>query len=219
MMAIDTKRLSEAVDRAPTDRQSAALDRARAVSRRSQALLAAACMDVPERRWYVLTIKPGCDKSVEKTLTDSRIECWMPIKIVKRKRRGGRAGEPATDVEAPALPGYLFVKVISCAEAWAGLVMLDGVSGVLGGMDRPASVSDDKVLKLRVFIDEDPEAIMVLTNALRRGDHVAIDSGPFAMFPGVVADVRAGGRVLVETMLFGQAVPVELDLAQVSKTY
>ena len=218
MMAIDMKQLNEAVKAAPTDRESAALDKARAVSRRTQALLAAAGMEGPERRWYVLTIAPGSDKAVEKQLSDAKIECWMPVKTISRKRRGGRAGLPMDDVQLPALPGYLFVHVYSTVEGWAGLRTVPGVSGVLGGADRPASVSEARVLKLKAFIDEDPAAIAVLTNALVRGATVMIDSGPFAMFTGMVSGAPTLGRVIVEVMLLGRAVPIDLELALVSKT-
>jgi transcriptional antiterminator NusG len=216
MMAIDKKQLSDAMANAPTDRQSAALDKARAATRRTQALLAAAGEEGPQARWYVLTIRNGFDKAVDKALTDAGIACWMPTRLIEPKRRGGRPGKPQPPVMAPALPGYLFVHTVATACAMAGLMGVEGVDGVLGGWERPASVKDGIVLKLRAFIDDDPEAIMILSNALRVDEEVLIDSGPFASFPGVVVEAM-DRRVLVEVMIFGRRTPVELDIAQVSK--
>lgn len=226
MMAADAKSLNGSTrvwigkDGEPIDTRRA-LDVARdreSLSRRQQALLAAAGESGPHRRWYVLTIAAGADKAVDNALAAARVERWMPVKEVEAKWRGGRKGRRPDPIIMPALPGYLFVKVANCAAAWAGLARIKGVLGVLGGADQPSPVSDDTVLKMRVFIDEDPEAIMVLTNALKVGDPVTIDAGPFAMFPGVVDEVRDNGRLVVEAMVFGRATTIELDLAMVTKS-
>lgn len=216
MMAMDRRQVRAAVEKAPTDRQSQALDKAREMSRRAQALLAAAGEAVPASRWHVLTIRNGFDKSVDKALSDGGVCCWMPTRIIAQKRRGGRPGKPLPDLALPAMPGYLFIKTLWSAEVWAALRTVDGIVDVLGGAFRPAPLKDDTVLKLRAFIDEDPNAIMILTNALRVGEQVMIDQGPFARFVGIVDRVNED-RVWLEVMLLGQTCLTELGLAQVSK--
>lgn len=225
MMAVRGKQLSES-DRVwldgkgepiNIDRAWSESDRQIGLSRRAQALLAAAGMDGPEAQWFVLRIERGADIAVDNALADARIERWMPAQMMVPPRRGGRKGPKSEAVAAPSLPGYIFVRLVSVARSWAGLRTIKGIAGVLGGADRPAPIRDGIILKLRAFIDEDPRAIEVLTNALKTGDQVRIDDGPFASFPGVVEEVRERGRVLVEAMIFGRACPIELDLAQVSK--
>lgn len=216
MMAVNVKRLNEA-EIINLDRCYAESDRQMRISRRQQALLAAAGMDGPEKRWFVLRVANGADKIVDKSLDEAGIERWMPLKKVRPKRRGKRKWQKQEPVEVPVLPGYVFVRLVSTAYAWAGLNTIKGVLGVLGGAERPASVSDDKILKLRAFIDADPEAIEVLTNALRKGDRVVVSEGPFASFPGIVEEVREKGRALIEVMIFGQSTPVLVDLAQITR--
>jgi transcriptional antiterminator NusG len=49
---------------------------------------------------------------------------------------------------------------------------------------------------------------------------VKVIDGPFASYDGVVSEVGEGkrdGRALVEVMIFGRSVPVDLDLAQLAK--
>lgn len=225
-MSVDAKRLNDA-DRVwvardtgeviNIDRAWQASDKRIAITRREQALLAAAGMDGPEARWYVLRVDNGMDKAVDKALDDANVERWMPVISVLPPRRSGRKKQRCEPVLVSALPGYLFVKVVACAAAWAGLKTIDGVVDPIGGADRPAPVSDKEIIKLQVSIEKDPNAIAVLTNALMVGDRVAIDSGPFASFEAIVLVLGDADRIRVEASLFGRSVPVDLDLAQVTK--
>lgn len=225
MMRVDQKRLSDAgkvwLDRSGepinVDRAWQKSDQRIALSRREQAMLAAAGTDGPEARWYVLQLRHGADIAVDKSLADARIERWMAQETVVVRRRG-RFGmmRPKTKT-VPFLPGYLFVKVVWCAPCWHALFSIKGVVGILGGAERPAPVSMDKMLKLRADVEHDPEAIKAMIRAFNVGDQVSVDDGPFASFPGVVQAVGDKGRAMIEVMIFGRAVSVDLDLAQISK--
>lgn len=203
----------------PIEQAIARAERQMTLSRRAQALLAAAGMDGPEARWHVITVAQGLDKAVDNALAENGIEHWMP-KIWTLRRRRARNGCARPDVHQllPALPGYMFVRVVWTDLSWEGLSTIKGIAGVIGGATRPATVRDDIVVKLKARIDDDPEAFAILTNALKTGDQVRVDDGPFASFPGVVEMVKADGRAVVEVMIFGREVKVELDLAQITKS-
>lgn len=193
-------------------------DRRIAVSQRQRALLAAAGQDGPEARWYVLQVRRGADNCVNNLLADANIEHWMPSKLVDQKHRGGRKGPKPEAKLVAFLPGYLFVKVVWCPPCWEALIGIKGVHDVIGSAERPTPVMDDRLLKLRAFIEKDPTAVKVLTNALETGDRVRIESGPFASYWGFVDQVFENGRALIDVMIFGRSTSVELDVAQVSKS-
>jgi transcription antitermination factor NusG len=226
MMRADVKRLNEAervwLDRSGEpiniDRAWQESDKRIALTRRQQALLAAAGETGPSARWYVLQVKRGFDIVVDKALEDARIERWMAAQEIEVRRRSRFGSSRPESKIVPFLPGYLFVKVVWCAPCWEAISLLKGVAGVIGTPDRPAPVTDGRLLKLRAFVEKDPTSIKVLTNALVKGDRVRVDDGPFASFPGVVEAVHASGRALIEVMLFGRAVTVDLELAQITKS-
>lgn len=194
-------------------------DKRIAVRRREQALLAAAGESGPTARWYVLQVKKGLDIAVDKSLDDARIERWMAQETVVIRRRGRYGMMRPKAKTVPFLPGYIFVNVVWCPPCWHALSGIKGIEGVLGGAEHPAPVPDAKMLKLRAQVEHDPEAIRAMIRQINPGDHVSVDDGPFASFPGVVQSVDDKGRAQIEVMIFGRCVSVGLDLAQVSKSY
>lgn len=218
MMAIDNKRLSEAERIGPSDRQTAALDKARAESRRSQALLAAAGMG-GAKRWAILKVASRRENDVDKSLCAAFIDHWLPLRKAEENAAGRRRGAPGEATYTLAWPGYMFVHVVDSDAAWAGLLGVKHVVAVLGVGERPFFVSDEKLLRIKAELATLKEARQA-ANLFAKGQKVRVTDGPFASFPGVVAHVGEGrqeGRAQVEVMIFGRVVPVELDLAQLAK--
>lgn len=217
MMAVDGRRLSSA---APIDtkRAEAESDRQRAITRRQQALLAAAGEVAPEARWYVLRVAPRSEKAVDSALGEARIGRWLPLWRRPQPRRGGRAGAPPPPAEVVIFPGYIFVRVLNRPQSWLAMATIKGVLSVLGSGERPVPVDDGIILKLR-DLAADPVAVQeVLAPTLKPGERVRVTDGPFASFPGTLTCLLDGGRASVEVDLFGRLTPVELELAKLSKS-
>lgn len=226
MMRADVKRLSDRehvwVDRSTgevinVDRAWQKSDKRIALTRREQAMLAAAGMNGPEARWYVLRVEDRADIAVDKSLEDANVERVMLATEVEPKRRGKRRHQSLVPVRMPSFPGYIFVKVVSCPMTWAGLRTVEGVLGPIGGCDNPSPVSEQEIVKFQARIENDPDAIAVLTNALKAGDKVSIDSGPFAGFEAVVLMLGDRHKVHVEVDIFGRKMPIGFALAEVTK--
>lgn len=199
------------------DRCLAASERQAAVSRHSQAMLAAAGMDLPERHWFVLTIATGMDRLALETMVFAQIEAWLPQVTVTPPRRGGRGGASRPAYPKLAAPGYLLARVIAGRNAWAALAGIAGVTGILGSEGVPLPVADGTVAEWRRHLRDDPQAVDAVTNAVKPGDKVCVKKGPFDGFPGAVDAIDDHGRAKVEILLFGRVTPVTLDLAQLAK--
>jgi len=219
-MQVGTKGLAGA-EALVTARVEAEFARQRALlSRRTQALLSGAGCEA-EARWYVVQVRVGAEKAVDNTLTDSGIVTWVPVVMVEQTWRSGRKGGVPGPVERPAVPGYLFVRAIGSAGFWAGLVREKGVLDVLPTLERPVALPDELVNRFKAFVETDQEAGEIVRGgrrSVKAGDAVLLTAGPFASFPGVVKRLAKGGRALVEAMVFGRAVVVDVALAQISKS-
>ncbi|WP_265518954.1 transcription termination/antitermination protein NusG [Nitratireductor luteus] len=221
MIVADVKRLNDA-ERINLDRCYAKSDRQMDVSRRQQALLAAAGMDGPNRRWAIIKVAPNRENDVDNLLARAMIEHWLPLKKADQASHGGRAGRKGSAIWVLAWPGYIFVKVASTAAAWAGVASVKHTKSVLGVDERPFFIDDAMMLKIKAELAtlktvDGPETMYV------EGEKVKVVDGPFASFPATVESIAQdgphAGRARVEVMIFGRAVPVELDLAQLAKSY
>lgn len=217
MMRADVKRLSDAEVIGPTDRHTAVIDKVRATTRRSQALLAAAGQSESALHWYVIRTDAHAEMAVDNLLTSANVEHWLPFMKVSDRRRGGRKRACREPLEVLAWPGYMFVRVVPSPEAWAGLRTVKGILGVLGADEKPFPVKHEKVLQLKVFLEGNVIAIGEIAKGLKVGELVRVNQGPFASFPGTVSELCDDGRARVEVMIFGRAVPVTLGLDQIDK--
>lgn len=213
MMMVSAKQLSEISARVESARLSGELG----LSRRAQALLAGCGESEPTKPWFVLTVRPGLENDVDKLLNEAGIQSWMPSLEVKVRRRSRYGGTRPEDVKVPVWPGYLFVRTVNSAAAWAAISRVDGVVGVLGTAESPAPIKDSIVLKLKVKLEHDQDARDILEDEMKEGQRVSIDYGPFKSFEGLVETMLGLDRVRVEVHLFGRATAVELELAQITK--
>lgn len=221
MMRADVKRLSDAEHIGPSDRQTEVLDKARiASSRRAQALAAAAGDDGSGKRWFIIRVAPHHENDVDKSMSARFIEHWLPLVKADQAAHGGRAGSKGEPIWVLAWPGYMFVRIVDTPKAWAGIAAIKNTHKALGLSERAFAVDDEMLMGIK--------AELALLKKMRGGnatdfakdDLVKIMEGPMATQNGRIADLCSGkseGRALVEVMIFGRAVPFEIDLAKLSK--
>lgn len=217
MMRVDVKQLNRDGKIVDVTRAWNESDKQIGLSRRAQALLAAAGECEPVRLWYVLRVADRLEKAVDNALEKAGVERWLPVCAIQPKRRGKRKWQAMEPVSVPVWPGYLFVRVANTAHSWAGLATVDGVLSVLGTAERPAPINETKLLKLKMSLEKDEKARDVLADAMQVGQSVRVEDGPFASFEGVVTWLGGFDRAQVEVNLFGRLVPVDLELAQLAK--
>ena len=98
MMAVNVKQLSE-VEKINLSRCEAESDRQMGISRRQQALLAAAAEDGLARRWTIIKVEPRRENDVDNLLSRAMIEHWLPLRKADSTVGGRRRGQPGQAVE------------------------------------------------------------------------------------------------------------------------
>lgn len=159
------------------------------------------------KRWFVAASRDE-NRSADE-LRKRGVTVWQPRyrKGVNRSR-----GREARVVERPLFPGYLFVRLPECAEAFHAVSTI--ASGLLGATSGtgvwPVSVADDVVNGLmaaceaKIFDDTTPRRRARLEALLAKGEWVKIGAGAFAGLMARVADGWKGGHsVRLEAQLFG----------------
>src|SRR5690606_18449974 len=175
------------------------------------------------KRWYVVHVYSGMEKSVHKALVE-RIEradlqeafgrILVPSEEVVEVKNGKKS---ITDRRI--YPGYVLVEMALTDETWHLVKSTPRVTGFLGGSgNRPAPISEREVEKILSQMEEGVEKPRPKV-LFEVGELVRVKDGPFADFNGNVEEVNyEKSKVRVTVTIFGRATPVELDFDQVEKT-
>ncbi len=175
------------------------------------------------KRWYVVHVYSGMEKSVHKALVE-RIEraeledafgrILVPSEEVVEVKNGKKS-----ITERRIYPGYVLVEMALTDETWHLVKSTPRVTGFLGGSgNRPAPISELEVQKILSQMEEGVEKPRPKI-LFEVGELVRVKDGPFADFNGNVEEVNyEKSKVRVSVTIFGRATPVELDFGQVEKT-
>lgn len=162
-------------------------------------------------RWIVATCRAGDEQAIAEELREQGMEVWCPL---ERFRKPPRRGLKAVDIYRPFFSGYVFVRVVPCDEAYAGVLTASRLGGLMSWNGRPylmppkimdalmlASKKDDK--------DHRDEARLPFSI----GQRVVIRSGPFADFLATVRRLMPNRwKMEAEVSLFGRMTPLEIDI-------
>ena len=117
----------------------------------------------------------------------------------------------------PYFPGYVFIHVDMEKDGRSVYQYVPGTSGVVAFGGEPAHVPDGLIQAVRHRVDEVNAAGGELFDALKAGDTVIVQDGPFAGYEAIF-DVRLPGtervRVLLK-LLQRRQVPLDLPAGQI----
>jgi transcriptional antiterminator NusG len=174
------------------------------------------------KRWYVVHVYSGFEKSVRRTLIDRIVRAGMeasfgqilvPVEEVVEMKSGQRNVS-----ERKFFPGYVLVEMEMNDETWHLVKSTQKVTGFVGGSaNKPMPVPQrdvDKILQQMQEGVEKPRPKVLFET----GEVVRVKEGAFTDFHGTVEDVNyEKSKIKVSVTIFGRATPVELDFAQVEK--
>lgn len=175
------------------------------------------------KRWYVVHVYSGMEKSVLKALTE-RVEragletsfgrILVPTEEVIEVKSGNKS-----ITERRFFPGYVFVEMDLTDETWHLVKNTNKVTGFIGGSgNRPTPISQKEVDNMLSQMEEGVEKPRPKV-LFEVGEMVRIKEGPFTDFNGNVEDVNyEKSKLRVSVTIFGRSTPVELDFSQVEKS-
>jgi len=175
------------------------------------------------KRWYVVHVYSGMEKSVHKALLERIERAGLQTQfgriLVPSEEVVEMKGGQKSITERRIFPGYVLVEMALTDETWHLVKNTNRVTGFLGGSgNRPTPISEREVEKILSQMEEGVEKPRPKV-LFEVGEMVRVKEGPFADFNGNVEEVNyEKSKVRVSVTIFGRATPVELDFAQVEKT-
>ena len=173
------------------------------------------------KKWYIVHVYSGFENKVKASLeekiassphADKFEEVLVPteevVELVKGKRRTSAR---------KFYPGYILVRMVLDDETWHIVNDTAKVTGFLGGMDKPAPLTDEEAERI-INRMEAGKMKPQPKYSFNTGDDVRVIDGPFTNFNGTVEEVnQEKGKIKVLVSIFGRSTPVELDFVQVTK--
>jgi len=175
------------------------------------------------KRWYVVHVYSGMEKSVHKALNErierAGLQTSFGRNLVPSEEVVEVKGGQKSITERRIFPGYVLVEMDLTDETWHLVKNTNRVTGFLGGSgNRPTPISEKEVEKILSQMEEGVEKPRPKI-LFEVGEMVRVKEGPFADFNGNVEEVNyEKSKVRVSVTIFGRATPVELDFSQVEKT-
>jgi len=171
------------------------------------------------RNWYVLHTYSGYEDAVEKALRQ-RIDAFnmhdyiFDVKVPKETQIVIKRGEPVQEKKR-IFPGYVLVDMIVTDYSWYVVRNTPNVTGFVGSGNIPVPVTPEEfgIIEKRTGLEQPKFKI-----DFKVGEHVAIISGPFANYDGLIDKIDPEkGKVKVLVSIFDRETPVELDFTQIKK--
>ena len=150
-------------------------------------------------QWYVVFTKARQEALAEENLQRQGFEIFLPWCQRDRRRRTGWI--TATE---PLFPRYLFLRADLARDNTASVRSTTGAVGfvVFGG--RPGQVPEAFVDRLQEMAEPGSRVVPVGPARYRRGDRLAVKSGPFAGLEGIFLEGKGEDRVLLLFRLLGR---------------
>lgn len=174
------------------------------------------------KRWYVIQTYTGQEKKVKEDL-ESRIKSlnvendiqrvFIPIikKIeVKEKADGTKVQK---EIEIPAYPGYVFVKMLVTNESWFIVRNTPQVTGFLGSSGNrtlPVPLPKHEIDAILKKFDQKKQ---IKTYDHYVGTKVTVNEGNFKGLSGEILEVNNEKETAtVGVEMFGRVTPVEVEI-------
>jgi transcriptional antiterminator RfaH len=150
--------------------------------------------------WHVLHTRSRQEKALADDMTALGVACYLPL-VRHVRYHGGRKAI----VELPLFPGYLFLR--GAAEDAYRADRTRRVAQILKVQDQQRI--DWELRNLHLALGQD--APLAAYPALRKGVRVEVIGGPLRGLQGMVEDRSKRDRIILQVLMLGQAVSVEIE--------
>ena len=151
--------------------------------------------------WFVVNIRPNCERKAVLNLERQGFETFLPVQI-----KTVRHARQYRTVCRPLFPGYLFVALDLGRDRWRSVNGTHGVVTLVMNGGEPSRVPAGIVEGL-IAVSTD-KGVIRFDHELVPGQKVKILTGPFADFIGTLERLDDQGRVKVLLDMMGGQVPV-----------
>ncbi len=146
-------------------------------------------IDIKEN-WFAIYTMPRAEKKVYERLVEIGVTSYLPL-ITSIRIWSDRKKKVTT----PLISSYVFVKIEE--EKLISLYQIQGVTGVLKYLKKPAIIRDTEIENLKILLS-DSDNFSILDNPIfEKGETVRVLKGPFQGLIAQFYENKGKHRVIV----------------------
>jgi len=162
------------------------------------------------KRWYVAHTRALEEVKAQFHLRRQGFDVYLP-----QYKKTVRHARKETEKSTPLFPRYIFISMDLAASQWYRILSTIGISHLICNGGLPVAVPSGVVDEIATREDASGFISVPKLPALKKGDKLRIDSGPFKEFIGIFEQENDENRVTLLLELMGRAVRVKVPTAAV----
>ncbi len=161
------------------------------------------------KKWYACYTKPRWEKKVSKVLEQKEIECWCPLRKIKKQW-----SDRKKIVEEPLFTSYVFVNIQDSERT--KVLMTDGILNFVYYLGKPAIIRDEEIDIIKKYLSEKEATVSVQSlTSLDENTRIKVNHGVFMDTTGTV--LKGGKKkVFVKLESLDQVMIVEFPIEYLS---
>lgn len=160
-----------------------------------------------ERQWYLVQCKVTETQRALENLQNQSYHCFLPMIGIERIRNRKRQM-----VQEPLFPGYLFIYLDQWEDNWQPIRSTRGVARLVAFGGYPVAVDDSLVNLLKQRCDQQE-----LVAALKEGEKILINEGPFAGLDAIFKSYDGNERVIILLDFLNKQQKLTIPIGSVAK--
>ena len=158
--------------------------------------------------WYAVRVRANREKAVSRDLLLAGIPEFLPLYTTESKW-----SDRTKTIERPLFPGYLFAR--ATPRQFDRVTATRGVVQILSSSLQPTPIPDEEINAVRRLMDSPAMKLQPCDYTV--GELVTVESGALAGQSGIVTRTKGTTRLVVNVVMLGRAVSVELDSDTVTR--
>lgn len=146
--------------------------------------------------WYAVYTKTNGEKNIAKTLEQSGIECYLPLRKTLKQWSDRKKW-----IHEPLFKGYVFVLVSN--NEFFDVLNIPGVFYYVSFGGRAQQIPEYEIQNVRTFIDNQDMDIILTREMIEKGTKAEILAGPLKGVKGEIVKICGKSRIVIRVESMG----------------
>ena len=163
-----------------------------------------------KKDWYAIYTMPRSEKKVYNRIIESGIEAYLPLLTTVRIW-----SDRKKKVSLPLIPSFVFIKMEE--KKLNDIYKIQGVTGVLKYLKKPAIIKDVEIENLKILLSDSENMSIIEHETFEKGETVRVIKGAFKGLIAQCFEIKGKHRIIVSIEGINNRFEVNIPMSFVEK--